>query len=557
MFRKNDGHLQQSFFNSINELPEELQKRLENSWAGVFYEEIFIHIDEDAYAVLYADIPSRPNVPVNILVALEILKAGQGWSDEELYDNACYNVQTRYALGLRTLGEAYFCMRTIYGFRRRLMEHMQETGQNLFEETFEQVTKEQLAKFSLKTNHQRIDSTQIASNIREMSRLQLLVEILQRVHRMLTKAGQEYWEIDFAPYLKGTSGQYTYRLKGKGVHRPHLEAIGKLMSRLVTQLAVEYQDHETYQVLLRVFNEHFKQSDEGVDPKDGSGLKASNLHSPDDLEASYRRKRAESYIGYVANITETSHQENDFQLILKVQVEPNTSDDAKMLAKIIPELKVKHGLELMDADGAYGSPDVDKVMADNKVELRQTALRGRQPKEGTFNLADCQLDLHPDNRTLQGVTAPDGTKLIVEPGRKEDRYILRSSQSATDPLSSYYISKQDVEVALRRQRSKEPDPDGKNPRAAIEATIGAIKRPFGNDKTPVRGKFRMASMVIGSAAMVNLRRIQRFQAEKRKKARILTAENGTASSLLSFFCRTLVTFLGQFYSVTRFSTLHF
>ncbi len=436
-------------------------------------------------------------------------------------------------------------MRTIYGFRQRLMEHMQGTGQNLFEETFEQVTEEQLVKFSLKTNRQRIDSTQIASNIREMSRLQLLVEVLQRTHRMLNEAEQSHWESNFAPYLKGTSGQYTYRLKGKGVHRPHLEAIGELMSRLVTELAAEYQDHETYQVLLRVFNEHFNPSDEGVDPKDGS-----------DLKASYRSKRGESYVGYVANITETSHQENDFQLILKVQVEPNTTDDAKMLAEIVPELKSKHGLELMDADGAYGSPDVDKVMADNKVKLRQTALRGRPPKEGSFNLADCKLELDPDHRTLQGVTAPDGTELKVEPGRKEDRYILRSPQSATDPPSSYYISKQDVEVALRRQRSKEPEPDGKNPRAAIEATIGAIKRPFGNDKAPVRGKFRMMSMVIGSAAMVNLRRIQRFQVEKRKKAQILATENGMESSLFLFFCRTLATFLGQPYSVIRFSTLH-
>jgi hypothetical protein len=557
MFRKNDGHYQQSFFNSINELPEELQKRLKNSWAGVFYEEIFIHIDEEAYAVLYADIPSRPNVPVNILVGLEMLKAGQGWSDEELYDNVCYNIQTRYALGLRTLGEAYFCMRTIYGFRQRLMAHMQETGQNLFEETFEQVTEEQLARFSLKTNRQRIDSTQIASNIREMSRLQLLVEVLQRTHRMLNEAEQSQWESDFAPYLKGTSGQYTYRLKGKGVHRPHLEAIGELMSRLVTELAAEYQDHETYQVLLRVFNEQFNRSDEGVDPKDGSDLKASNLQSPDDLEASYRSKRGESHIGYVANITETSHQENDFQLILKVQVEPNTSDDAKMLAEIVPELKSKHGLDLMDADGAYGSPDVDKVMADNSVELRQTALRGRQPKEGSFNLADCQLELNPDDRTLQGIIAPDGTELIVEPGRKKDRYILRSPQSATGPPLSYYISQQDIDVALRRQRSKEPEPGGKNPRAAIEATIGAIKRPFGNDKAPVRGKFRMAAMVIGSATMVNLRRIQRFHAEKRKKARILAAENGMEPSLISFFCRTFATFLGQFYSVTRFSISRF
>jgi len=557
MFRKNSGHLQQSFINGLNELPEKLQERLEDSWSSTFYKNIFVHIEEEAYAELYANIASRPNVAVNILVGLEILKAGNGWSDEEMYDNVCYNVQVRHALGLRNLGEGYFGIRTVYVFRHRLVKHMQQTGENLFEQTFEQVTKEQLAKFSLKTKRQRIDSTQIASNIREMSRLQLLVEILQRVYRMLNEGEQIHWESDFAAYLKGTSGQYTWRLKGKEAHRPHLEGIGKLMSRLVEELADDYQDHESYQILLRVFKEHFNQSDTGVDPKDGSDLSASNLQSPDDLEASYRSKRGESYIGYVANITETSAEENDFQLILKVQVEPNTTDDAKMLAEIVPDLKNKHGLELMDADGAYGSPDVDQVMAVHKVELCQTALRGRQPKEGSFNLADCKLELNPDNRTLLNVTAPDGTKLKVEQGRKEHRYILRSPQAVTASSSSYYISKQDVAVALRRQRSKEPNPDGKNPRAAVEATIGAIKRPFGNDKLPVRGKFRMASMVTGAAAMVNLRRIQRFQVEKRKKALNLALKNGSQNPLFLFFNHILAFFLNQFYPLTRFSIFYF
>ncbi len=558
MFQKNDGHLQQSFINGLNELPDKLKKRLEQSWSNAFYENIFAHIDEEVYAVLYADVPSRPNVAVNMLVGLEILKAGQGWSDEEMYDNACYNVQVRYALGLRNLGEGYFGMRTIYVFRQRLAQHMQETGENLFEQTFEQMTAEQIEKFSLKTNRQRIDSTQIASNIREMSRLQLLVEVVQRVHRMLDEAHQGQWESDFAPYLKGSSGQYTYRLKGQEAHRPHLEAVGQLMARLVTELADDYQSHDTYQVLLRVFKEHFQQSDDKVAPKDGSELQASNLQSPDDLSASYRQKRGEGYVGYVANITETSQEENDFQLIVKVQVEPNSTDDAQMLAEIVPELKQKHGLEVMDADGTYGSPAVDEVMTENQVELHQTALRGRQPQEGSFNLADCELELDPDDRRLLKVTAPDGTELIVEPGRKDHRYILRSPQTdSDDPPVTHYISKQDVEVALRRQRCQAPNPEGKNPRAAIEATIGAIKRPFGNDKLPVRGKFRMGAMVIGAAAMVNLRRIQRFQAEEWRKARNQAEKNGAKASLFLFFSRLLALFLRHFYSTPRFSSLIF
>ena len=488
---------------------------------------------------------------------MEILKAGNGWSDEELYDNVCYNIQTRYALGLRTLGEAYFGMRTIYVFRHRLTKHMQQTGENLFEQSIEAITMEQLVQFSLQTNHQRIDSTQIASNIREMSRLQLLVEVLQRTHRMLSETDQEYWKTEFAPYLKGTSGQYTYRLKGKDAHGPHLEAIGELMFHLVTELAVDYQDPENYQILKRVFDEHFNQSEQGTRPKGRDELKADSLQSPDDPQAGYRSKRGEDYVGYVVNVTETSHQENDFQLILKVQTEANTTDDAQMLAEIVPELKEQYDLDLMDADGGYGSPDVDKVMGKHNIKLRQSALRGRKPKEDAFNLAACELELNPDDRPLLKVTTPDGEDLKVEPGRKANRYILHRPPATTssDPPSSIYISQQQLEVALRRQRCAQPNPDGKNPRAAVEATIGAIKRPFGNDKAPVRGKFRLGMMVIGSAMMVNLRPIQRFQAQQRKDARKNAQQNGTTPSLFSFLDRILTTFLNHFYSMFRFSTL--
>jgi len=44
----------------------------------------------------------------------------------------------------------------------------------------------------------------------------------------------------------------------------------------------------------------------------------------------------------------------------------------------------------------------------------------------------------------------------------------------------------------------------------------SIKHPFPAGKLPVRGKFRMASMLIGSAAVSNVRRIQRFLQAKAK-----------------------------------------
>jgi hypothetical protein len=120
---------------------------------------------------------------VNVLVGLEALKAGFGWSDEELYENNCYNLQVRYALGYDRLGDGDFEIRTLYYFRERLGRYNTEQGINLLEKAFEEITDAQIVKLKVRTGMQRMDSTQIASNIVSASRLQLLVEALQRVER--------------------------------------------------------------------------------------------------------------------------------------------------------------------------------------------------------------------------------------------------------------------------------------------------------------------------------------------------------------------------------------
>jgi hypothetical protein len=213
MFRKNTNHQQPAIISAASELPEKQRKRLENSWAGAFYKEFFCRIDEETFAILYSKIDSRPNVPVNVLVGLEALKVGFGLSDEELYARFCYDLQVRYALGYDRLGDGDFEIRTLYYFRERLSRYMQASGINLLDKAFEQVTDEQITAYQLKTGKQRMDSTQIASNIRGMSRLKLLVEVLQRVHRLLTEEEQGLYAEVFAPW---TGTRRAIRLSHEG-----------------------------------------------------------------------------------------------------------------------------------------------------------------------------------------------------------------------------------------------------------------------------------------------------------------------------------------------------
>jgi hypothetical protein len=560
MFKKNQAHRQLAWISNINDLPEKQRKRLEASWAGVFYREFFCRIDESAFAVLYADIPSRPNVPVNVLVGLEVLKAGFGWSDEELHDAFLFDVQVRYALGYHQLGEGEFDVRTIYNFRRRVVAHLEETGENLIEKAFEQITDEQIKAYQLKTGKLRMDSTQIASNICETTRLRLLVEVLQRTHRMLAETDQERYAETLAPYLKGKAGQYAYRVKA-GESGTHLERIGELMHQLVAELADKYADEHSYQILKRVFAEHFRLDENSLRPKAGPELSASSLQSPDDQQASYRRKRGEDYVGYVANLTETCDPENDLQLAIKVQVEPNTTEDAKMLDAALPELKERTALDEMHTDGGYSSAEVDEAMAELDIDQVQTAIKGAKPDPESVGLEKFEWAFEP-KRSPKSVTCPHGVQAQVIAGRSPDRYLAYFSvdachdcplakQCPAEPLGrrpkrALRFSKQQLHVARRRQLSAQAKASGQNLRSAVEASMRSLKHPFRNGKVPVRGQPRVSMLLIGSAAMGNVRRICRYLKAKNKSEKQKFSTKSPSDNLVFHFLFCCSRFLATF-----------
>ncbi len=541
MFKENKQHLQQPLFSTINSLPDKRLKGLKTSWAGTFREDVFSRIQEKDFEILYSDKPSRPNIPVNVLVGLEILKAGYGWTDQEMHEGFSYNLQIRYALGYYNVEDGHFELRTTYNFRERLTTHMQKTGENLFEACFENITDEQMEAYALKSGTQRTDSKQIASNIRRMTRLQLLIEVLQRTYRMLQAADKLVWHAEFEPYIKEKSGRYLYRLKGEK-HHSHIEQVGIVMQKLVAELADKYKEDAAFAVLQRVFDEHFVVEDATLRPKKGDELTADSLQSPDDLEATFRKKRGESYIGYVTNVTETVEPDNPFQLITKVQTESNTTDDAKMLTEALPELIERTDLETMHSDGGYNSAEVDTICHDEGVELVQTAIRGGKPSNEKVNLADFTFVLDEHGNPVEMI-CPTGKTGVVEAGRTAER--LSATFSPSDcvdcPMLArcemrvlkktdgrrLYFSVAAVHLARRRQRLKVERKSGRNLRSAVEATMHEISCRLEHGRLRVRGKFRVGMTMIASAAMANARRIWRYQAvEKTAVQRQLKTQNG-------------------------------
>ena len=104
-FVKNDS-AQISFNDSIILLTKREMRFLERSWAKPFGDNIFPAINEEDFAVLYSDMASRPNTPVNIIIGSLILKELLGLTDDEIVESLMFDVRFQYALHTK-IGRAH------------------------------------------------------------------------------------------------------------------------------------------------------------------------------------------------------------------------------------------------------------------------------------------------------------------------------------------------------------------------------------------------------------------------------------------------------------------
>jgi len=527
MFQENKGHKQESFYSLKNFLTPKLWERLLNSWAGTFYQEVFCRIDEKIFALLYSEKDSRPNVPVNVLVALEILKSGYGWSDEELYEQAMYNLQIRLALGLHNLTEDIFTERTIYNFRKRVREYARETGINLMQKVFEQITDAQLEELALETGWQRMDSTQVLSNLARMTRLELMISVLQAVHKQLGESDQKRVEKRWEPYLEGRPHQVCFKIPSRET-KDHLLTIGRELDRLEKQLSESAQESEALPLIRRVLEEQYRREAEGVlHLRPGKEIDTESLQSPHDTEATYRVKGGKEFRGgYVVNVSETADAENPIQLITDVQVEPNQTDDAVLMEQSLDDQSERDiEVEKVTTDGGYTGPRGEKACEKHNVELRATRMRGGYSSPHKWGWDQYIWEVDEEQKPI-GVTCPEGCYGRVIPGQAEERFIIRfeAEQCKACPFfkgkcrvldqarsgPTIYLNQRVVEVAGKR---KQLHPEDTPVRVVVESTIRSVKRAFPGSKLPVRGLIRSRMMLYLAAVMVNARRLHDYLSE--------------------------------------------
>ena len=514
MFKTNKTHQRKQLFGLENQLPEKMKRKLEQTIYPLFYEEVFCQIDEDVFAPLYSQKVSRPNCPVNILVGLEILKHLFGLSDEQLFENFYLDIRYKVALGIQDMREGDISLRTLYNFRSRVVAYNQKHGVNPIEEVFETLSAHFIEKAGVQTDIIRMDSTQITSNMRRMSRIDIMSRTLQQFLKRLDPE-------EIAPYQQAYA-----RYIDEDKRKAYLESIAEpsraleIIASDMLEVLTRYQEHPhysqqaAYHLLERVLNDQTLVVDEQLRVKAGKEIASDSCQSPFDPDATYLRKNGKGYSGYSTNITETANPDNDVQMITHVHTEANIHSDKAFLNEELDTLKEKTNMDTLVVDGGYVGEDIREKVHAKGVEFIETGLKGKEPKT---NSAAFEID-----ETKGILRCPMGKEPIRTRIKSQKAQALFSHEDCKGcPYADQCFAKKQkkgmkVDIELKRyERDKrraymktQAFREKKNLRPAIEGTISAMKRT-GLNGIKVRGLVRVQMTVMFNAVGCNLKRLFR------------------------------------------------
>jgi hypothetical protein len=505
MFRENSNHQQMKLFSTLNDMHPRLKKKLEHSWAQVFYDHIFCKIDESQFALLYCSDNGRPNFPVNILICLEAIKHLFDYTDEEILEQYAYNYQVNYAVGVLTLGELPLAERTFYEFRERVFKYtLEHPGEaDIVFKQFEGLLDHFLKITKTSAIEQRTDSTFITPNIRRAGRLSLAYDVLVQGIRSipedlrtdsLSKALAPGYKTDLlfrtksaevAGRLQEMLGQIHELLKIADTH-PGLKTLQPV------KLAERFLKEQTYY--------DFKQ--DSYSARNNKEIEATSLQSAYDQDATYRRKGSKQAVGYVLNITETCGEKNNAQFITDYHLEQNVSSDQGMLEERLPDIKERTGAEDIYADGGYYGEDVLVTADKNNVNLHYTNMTGKGPNK--LPLTSFAIEGLKTIRRCPRNSVPFRTNYNEENGTLSAHFPLADCKACPFHKECWVkIGKSDAVMTVERKsilaarereklERKEIRIENTSKRAAIEGTMSALKRDQGARKLRVRGRIKCA-----------------------------------------------------------------
>ena len=331
---------------------------------------------------------------VTILQFLEVL------SDRDAADAVRSRIDWKYLLCLE-LDDPGFDHSVLCEFRARLLEAGAE--QRLFDHLLSLLRERKLVKAR---THQRTDSTHVVAAVRDLNRLERVVETLRATLNVLATVAPEWIR---ANVPSEWVDRYRHRaeenrLPARDIEREALaEVAGRdgyaLLDVIWSSEAPAWlREIPAVETLRQVWIQSFMPTESGVRWRQKDNIPTSSLRisSPYDTDARYAHKSSTTWVGYKVHLTETCDEEGP-HIITAVHTERSVINDNHSLPTIhekLAKVELLPGKHLVDG-GYVEAQHLVESQSKYGIELIGPAQNnGRwQREQGTgFDLSNFDID---------------------------------------------------------------------------------------------------------------------------------------------------------------------
>jgi len=268
MYKSSKNEEQLDMFSSISGMLKGTSQKKFNdpkAWHNMFRTHVLEKIDEKVFIPLFDDTKGAPNSPLKVLMGMMVLKEAFGWSDSDLFEHCRFNLLARSSLGLHNITDSLPVESTYYLFRKRIHDYYIDTGEDLIELVFHQVTGSQVIEFKVRGGSIRMDSKLIGSNIAFSTRYEIVHNTLILFYKEMLKskpikASKKVLSL-LQEMSRTSSNEIVYKSVGDEL-KVRMEELGVLCYKLLK--AYKEKDNKYYGTLKRVFEEQFNRRDGGM-----------------------------------------------------------------------------------------------------------------------------------------------------------------------------------------------------------------------------------------------------------------------------------------------------
>ncbi len=411
-FRSNASQ-QISITDSFSGLTAREQKALENSWAKVFADEIFPAIDEERFSVLYSNKASRPNTPVNVIVGALIIKELFDYSDDEMVENLMLDFRIQYALHTTSFEEQPLSDKTLSRFRKRCYDYESLYNKDLYHECVKDLSSSIAKLMGISGKVRRMDSMMIESNIRKLSRMELIYTCISRLASYVNKIEENVLTEDLKHYTEPDDyNRVIYHQRSTDVDSRMKQMLSDA-DRLLKLCESDYNDSAEYELLVRCLSEQTitENSERRLRTKEDGVMKSDMMQNPSDPEATFRIKAGKEHRGYSANLEESVCENGS--VVTDYHYEQNIHSDSRFIREHLEQMERQKERTVIVADGAYSGAENKKPADEKNIELITTSLTGKTSP-------DIAADF---------VFNEEGTKVISCPGGHEPKSCSYNTQN--------------------------------------------------------------------------------------------------------------------------------